>query len=228
MGEVCSHVSALLFYLEHMKSTNEKELPGNVSCTSKLQQWHVPPKWVVTPAPVSDINFRKAEYGKEIDIHPKPTNYDPRQPGDRMLDPEKVYTFLENLKSICPDAGIMHFWDTSSPSLSPEPVSTGWEAADASSVGSSHSLLSVASSLKNESIPLSKNSCQCCHDCGEIQGLNLGISCLYLFNSNFSTDAWSEHKRCGSPAGVSYINRKIRGRQALKNSYICMVLDIFW
>ena len=117
MGEACSHVSAFLFYLEHMKHTNEKELPGNISCTSKLQQWHVPPKRVVTPAPVSDINFRKAEYGKEIDIHPKPTNYDPRQPGDRMLDSEKVYTFLENLKSICPDAGIMHFWDTSSDSV---------------------------------------------------------------------------------------------------------------
>lgn len=111
-----------------------------------------------------------------------------------------------------------------SPSSSPGAVSTGWEAADASSVGSSHSLLSVASSLKNESIPLSKNSCQCCHDCGDTQGLNLGISCLNLSNSNFSTDAWSEHKRCGSPAGVSYINRKI-GVSRLPKTVTCRILD---
>ena len=40
--------------------------------------------------------------------------------------------------------------DARSLSLSPGAVSAGWEAADAFSVGSSHSLLSVASLLKNE------------------------------------------------------------------------------
>lgn len=127
----------------------------------------------------------------------------------RLLKFEVKVTILYTLtwQEVCSASNI----DARSLSLSPGAVSAGWEAADASSVGSNHSLLSVASSLKNESIPFSKNSCQCCHDCGETQGLNLGISCLNLSNSNFSTEAWSEHRRCGSPGGVSYTNQKNRG-----------------
>ena len=68
--------AALLFYLEDCVQRRDKLLPDHSTCTDKLQQWHIPPKRTINPAPVSDIEFRKAEYGKEED-RPKPTHMTP-------------------------------------------------------------------------------------------------------------------------------------------------------
>ena len=64
-----------------------------------LQQWHTPPKGTANPASVSNIKFRRAEYGKEQEEHPKPTTYDPRHPNGRALNSEQGAVLLENLKS---------------------------------------------------------------------------------------------------------------------------------
>jgi len=112
LGEACSHVAALLFYLEDCVQRRDKVLPDNSTCTDKLQQWHIPPKRTINPAPVSDIEFRKTEYGKEQD-RPKPTLYDPRHPNDQTLNPEHVSTMLDNLKTTCPTSGIHQFWNLS-------------------------------------------------------------------------------------------------------------------
>ena len=47
------------------------------------------------PAPVSDIQFRKAEYEKEQENRPKPTLYGPRHPNKQTLNPEHVGTLLD-------------------------------------------------------------------------------------------------------------------------------------
>ena len=114
LGEACSHVAALLFYLEDCVQRRDKLLPDNSTCTDKLQQWHIPPKRAINPAPVSDIEFRKAEYGKEQEDRPKPTSYDPRHPNDQRLNLEHVGTLLDKLKTTCPTSGICQFWNLSS------------------------------------------------------------------------------------------------------------------
>ena len=52
LGEVCSHISALLFAVEantHMQS--------NLSCTSRLCSWLPPSTASVEYAPIADIDF---------------------------------------------------------------------------------------------------------------------------------------------------------------------------
>ena len=103
LGEACSHVAALLFYLEDCVQRRDKLLPDNSTCTDKLQQWHIPPKRTINPAP------RKAEYGKVLEDRPKPTSYDPRHPSDQTLNLEHVGTLLDKLKTTCPTSGICQF-----------------------------------------------------------------------------------------------------------------------
>lgn len=62
---------------------------------------------------MSDIAFRKAEYGKELEDRPKPTSYDPRHPNDQTLNLEHVCTLLDKLKTTCPTSGICQFWNLS-------------------------------------------------------------------------------------------------------------------
>ena len=110
LGEACSHVAALL---EDCVQRRDNFLPDNTTCSDKLQQWYIPPKRTINPAPVSDIEFRKAEYGKEQEDRPKPTSYDPRHPKDQTLNPEHAGTLLDKLKSTCPMSGIRQSWNLS-------------------------------------------------------------------------------------------------------------------
>ena len=43
-GEACSHVAALMFYLEDKMRQKALHLPADTSPTGRLQQCHVPPK----------------------------------------------------------------------------------------------------------------------------------------------------------------------------------------
>ena len=62
-GGVCSHVTALLFFIEDFKK-KEAPLPSDRTVTDRLQQWHFPPKRNVAPQPVEHIKFQKAVYEK--------------------------------------------------------------------------------------------------------------------------------------------------------------------
>ena len=55
-GEACSHVAALLFYIEDIKR-REGPLPLDKTVTDQLQQWHVPPQRTVTPQPLLAMHF---------------------------------------------------------------------------------------------------------------------------------------------------------------------------
>ena len=62
-GGACSHVTALLFFIEDFKK-KEAPFPSDRMVTDRLQQWHVHPKRNVAPQPVAHIKFQKAVYGK--------------------------------------------------------------------------------------------------------------------------------------------------------------------
>ena len=65
-GEACSHITALMFYLEDFMRQDHSDLPTDTGATDHLQQWHVPPKRDVSAQSVEGITFRKAEYGKVV------------------------------------------------------------------------------------------------------------------------------------------------------------------
>ena len=61
---------------------------------------------------MTDIDFRKSEYGKEPREFLKPALYDPRNPSDRSLNTEHLTHLLWNVRSSCPTSGIFQFWST--------------------------------------------------------------------------------------------------------------------
>ena len=65
-GEACSHIVALMFYLEDFMRQDHSDLPTDTAATDHLQQWHVPPKCDVSAQPVEGIKIWKAEYGKVV------------------------------------------------------------------------------------------------------------------------------------------------------------------
>ncbi len=43
-GEACSHIAALMFYLEDFMRQDHSYLPTDTAAADHLQQWHVSPK----------------------------------------------------------------------------------------------------------------------------------------------------------------------------------------
>jgi hypothetical protein len=115
-GETCSHVAALLFYMEDLKQRNMPTIPSDVTVTDRLQQWNVPPKRTIQPLPVSEISFNKAVYGKQINtvgskrIIPSST----REEDTVTAEAEDVA--CEELRTKImkyPMHGLSHFWSVS-------------------------------------------------------------------------------------------------------------------
>ena len=107
LGQACSHVAALLFTLDDLKRKGTVEIQHDTTCTSALQQWHVPPKRDVTPLPVKDISFPKQEYGKEFRAKIQ-GDEDSGVTGD--VDADAVKELLEIVGQHCPNSGLFHFW----------------------------------------------------------------------------------------------------------------------
>ena len=88
LGAACSHIAALLFALEDVVRKGLKELPVELSKTSKPMEWNKPPKKHVSPLPVKGISFTKPSFGK-VDataaVACAKRNFDPRAPTDRTL-----------------------------------------------------------------------------------------------------------------------------------------------
>ena len=132
-GQTCSHVAALLFYLEDLKQKGLSTLPTCETVTGQLQQWHVPPKRNVVPKRVSDITFHKASYGKLEKIKSNQaednspitsTSKDVSQStgiehnipteDDRPPDDDTLTTLVQTIASTYPQSGLAHFWLTPS------------------------------------------------------------------------------------------------------------------
>ena len=102
-------MAALLFTLEDLKRSNAKQIPQETatSCTSVVQQWHVPPKYDVMPRPVNDIAFLKPEFGKITFIK---ASLSTEAIVSVSANKDAVEELLATVSQRCANSGLLHFW----------------------------------------------------------------------------------------------------------------------
>ena len=107
-GQACSHIAALLFFLEDLKQKGTTTIPAEHSktVTDKLQQWHVPPKRDIAPKRLSDITFHKAAYGtaKKVKTQPREET--------TATDDNALAKLVTTVTSTLPKSGLAQFWNT--------------------------------------------------------------------------------------------------------------------
>ena len=124
-GEACSHIAALMFYLEDFMRQGHSDLPTDTAATDHLQQWHVPPKHDVSAQPMEGITFRKAEYGKVVRTSfghrycPYPSK------GKSNHDHAQTQQLISTVCAVLPSSGLSHVWNTAGQSSVVMPMSVG-------------------------------------------------------------------------------------------------------
>ena len=116
-GEACSHIAALLFFVEDHKRKAEptRLLPGDTTVTDHLQMWNIPPRRDIIPKPLDEISFHKAVYGKEIKLSlPQSKPLAETHPDD----PVRLKRLVDQVKQQHPFSGLSHFWLNEKPVLS--------------------------------------------------------------------------------------------------------------
>ena len=103
-GGACS-VAALMFYFKYFIKKGTKVLPNNGTVTDRLQQCHVPPKRVITPQPLENIKFKKAQYEKTTRCSSRRSH-----PYNHEADMPAVQSLGTNVLLACPSSGVSHFW----------------------------------------------------------------------------------------------------------------------
>lgn len=112
LGESCSHIAALLFFLLDCCEKHLEKLPESVTCTGRAMTWNQPPPHKdIQPVPVSDMVFSKAEYGKAsrsisggaLD------DFDPRCIDDRQIDHDDLQALLQATQSSFPQSSLLQF-----------------------------------------------------------------------------------------------------------------------
>ena len=107
-GQACSHIAALLFFLEDWKQKDSTTLPSHSAktVTDKLQQWHVPPKRDIPPKQLSDIAFHKAAYGtaKKVKIHQKEDS--------TATNDDALTKLVTTVTTTFPKSGLTQFWNS--------------------------------------------------------------------------------------------------------------------
>ena len=114
LGAACSHIAAVLFALEDVVRKGLKELPVELSKTSKPMEWNKPPKKHISPLPVKGISFTKPSFGKEDTtavVGCTKHNFDPRAPADHTLSQPALVKLKEDLKDVFPESGLFQYWD---------------------------------------------------------------------------------------------------------------------
>lgn len=110
-GGACSHVAALLFYLENFFRNGATTLPSEGAVTDRLQQWHVPPKRSIVPLPLSEMAFQKPSYGKSPPSSSKPPPKRKFQPQlASSMEEISVTQLVQDIIKINPSSGLSHFW----------------------------------------------------------------------------------------------------------------------
>ena len=104
-GGACSHVATLMFYIEDFIKKGTKVLPNNGTVTDWLQQWHVPPKKVITTQPLESIQFKKAQYGKTTRRSSHKSH-----PYNHETDMPAVQSLVTDVLLACPSSDVSHFW----------------------------------------------------------------------------------------------------------------------
>ena len=60
-GGHCNHIFALLYQLNDYLCSNIKDIPIDVTCTSRPQSWHIPRATSICPLPVMGTHYARAE-----------------------------------------------------------------------------------------------------------------------------------------------------------------------
>ena len=128
LGQACSHIAALLFFLE--KHAGDDKLPTELSKTSKPMTWNQPPKKEVLPARAQDVIFVKPVHS---DVKPTAENtvcisrsdFDPRHPTHRTLNTEAVKSLLSQIQSSVPLTGLSQFRERNPQVVDPNSNSSG-------------------------------------------------------------------------------------------------------
>ena len=114
LGESCSHIAALLFYLLDCVEKDLGKLPETVTRTGRPMEWNVPPPLKdVEPVPVENMVFTKAKYGKDTRsvYGGSLEEFEPRCPADQRLLDNDLETLLGSTKVSLPRSGLFQFWD---------------------------------------------------------------------------------------------------------------------
>ena len=111
LGEACSHVAALLFYLEH--HSGKDVLPTDLSKTSKPMEWNRPSRKEIAAAPASEIAFVKPAHGAatspdNVEIMRR-SDFDPRRAQDRVVEESSLAELVKALKKTYPESGLVQF-----------------------------------------------------------------------------------------------------------------------
>lgn len=127
LGESCSHIAALLFFLLDCHEKGMQDLPESVTCTGRAMAWNRPPPHKeVQPVRVSDMIFTKAEYGKasrsvsggSLD------NFDPRPCNDQEMDDGALQALLNSVQSSFPQSALLQFHGVAPATQAPVPEHT--------------------------------------------------------------------------------------------------------
>ena len=118
LGGTCSHVAGLLFYIVKLKAGNIDSIPEDTTCTGKPCEWNKPPRRDVQPQHLTDIKFRKLEFGKDTS-GPLPSSavmaFDPRNGSTEERRVDARAKLLNQLEEAGPDgapaSGVLYFWD---------------------------------------------------------------------------------------------------------------------
>ncbi|XP_015770373.1 PREDICTED: uncharacterized protein LOC107348808 [Acropora digitifera] len=103
----CKHVTAALFDLQSMVSSNLSN-----TCTSEECLWKRRNRNSDYAIRLEDLNIVKAEFGKEEKLHLKPYHFDPRS---TLTNSSTLKEALrQGLKQVCPDAVALQFLPSSS------------------------------------------------------------------------------------------------------------------
>ena len=85
-GGHCNHILALLYQLNDYCCLEVKDIPSDVSCTSRPQSWHIPRATSICPLPVMGTHYARAETDREEERKRAPVRcklYDARGPALR-------------------------------------------------------------------------------------------------------------------------------------------------
>ena len=101
-GGHCNHVLALLYQLNDYSCLDIKDIPSDVTCTSRPQSWHIPRASSICPLPVMATHYARAETDRVGERKRDPVKcklYDARSPAIRKGLPMcHVMEQVDNLK----------------------------------------------------------------------------------------------------------------------------------
>ena len=116
LGQACSHIAALLFFIEH--HAHDDGLPVKKSKTSLPMKWNQPSKKAVAPACANEMMFVKPSYGDVPRAHSAQAHrntFEPCHSEHCTLHKESLDRLLVRIEKSVPTTGLQQFWLTKAP-----------------------------------------------------------------------------------------------------------------